>query len=47
MIPQIEKEMPSVVEKLQMMDMDRIDELYLTLKRYLQKFDSNKHHVKS
>jgi flavin-dependent dehydrogenase len=42
MIPQIQKEMPSVVEKLQMMDMDRIDELHLTLKRHLQKFDSKK-----
>ena len=40
MIPQIQKEMPSIVEKLMMMEVDRVDELALTLKRNLQKSGS-------
>jgi len=40
MIPQIQKEMPSIVKKLKMMEVDRIDELAFTLKKNFPKFDS-------
>jgi hypothetical protein len=39
MMSRIQKEMPSVVEKLKMMEINRIDEITLALKRHLKKFD--------
>jgi hypothetical protein len=39
MMPQIQKEMPSIVEKLKMMEVDRIDELTHALKKRLKRFD--------
>ena len=40
LLTQIQKEMPSVVEKLKMMEIDKVDEITLALKRHLKKFDS-------
>ncbi len=37
MMPRIQQEMPSIVEKLKMMEVDRVDELVFSLKKNLQK----------
>jgi hypothetical protein len=37
MMPRIQQEMPSIVEKLKMMEVDRVDELFFSLKKNLQK----------